>query len=147
MELTSYWFPEDIQVEPQDSVPYTFVPLKNSSGDWRSDDTVAQDHIAWILQGSIAQRQKEKLGESDRGVILYRKLLMDQMDVVQQGGEPLNVIRDSALNTLIHVDQEGWAPMGKGADIDELARYGSKMRGRIVSALEQTQFSSTGSTA
>jgi 5,5'-dehydrodivanillate O-demethylase len=128
VELTSYWFPDDVEVPVQESVPYQFVPLKRADGGWRSDDTVAQDHIAWILQGAIMNRSEERLGESDAGVIFYRKMLEDQMRIVEDGEEPINVLRDSAKNVLIHNDQEGWSRLGHNADMDEIARYGSRLR-------------------
>ncbi|MEX2598848.1 MAG: hypothetical protein WD533_04240, partial [Dehalococcoidia bacterium] len=43
------------------------------------------------------------LGESDRGVILMRRLLKEQMDVVQDGGDPMNVFRDSAKNRALRL--------------------------------------------
>ena len=39
----------------------------------------------WVTQGPIAKRDKERLGLSDTGIILYRKLLMDNIDKVQRG--------------------------------------------------------------
>ena len=48
--------------------------------------------MAWITQGPLADRTKEKLGESDKGVILFRRMLKQQMEIVQDGGEPMNVI-------------------------------------------------------
>ena len=52
-------------------------------------------------QGAIADRENERLGVSDRGVIMFRKLLMDQMKIVQDGGDPINVYRDPATNERI----------------------------------------------
>ena len=128
VELTSYWFPDDVEVPVQESVPYRFVPLKRPDGGWRSDDTVSQDHIAWILQGAIMDRSEERLGESDAGLIFYRKMLEDQMRIVEDGKDPINVLRDPAENVLIHNPQEGWARLGHNADMDEVARYGSPLK-------------------
>jgi 5,5'-dehydrodivanillate O-demethylase oxygenase subunit len=128
VELTSYWFPDDVEVPPQDSVPYQYVALKRPDGQWRSDDTVSQDHIAWILQGAIMDRSQERLGESDAGLIFYRKMLEDQMRIVEAGEEPINVVRNPAENVMIHNPQEGWARLGHNADMDEIARYGSPLK-------------------
>ena len=140
VELTSYWFPDDIEVPAQGSIPYTSIELKNPDGTWRSDDTLAQDHAAWILQGPIMDRSAERLCESDRGLILYRKMLDEQAAVVEDGAEPLNVIRDPDENVLIHVPQEGWGQLGRKSDIDEVARYGSKLKPLIVDLLAQTSY-------
>jgi 5,5'-dehydrodivanillate O-demethylase len=37
-----------------------------------------QDFVAWAGQGRIADRTKEHLGESDRGVILFRKRMLEE---------------------------------------------------------------------
>ncbi|HVA25891.1 MAG TPA: hypothetical protein VMW62_16045 [Chloroflexota bacterium] len=41
----------------------------------------------------------ENLGESDRGVALYRKTLLEQVDRVERGEDPLGVVRDPAKNS------------------------------------------------
>ena len=140
VEITSYWFPDDVDVPEQESVPYTNIALRNPDGTWRSDDTLAQDHAAWILQGPVMDRTAERLGESDRGLILYRKMLDEQAAAVEDGAEPLNVIRDPAQNEIIHVPQEGWGALGRTSDIDEVARYGGKLKPHIVALLAQTAY-------
>ena len=137
-ELTSYWFPEDVDVPPQTEVPYQYIPLKRPDGTWRSDDTVSQDHIVWLLQGAIMDRSEERLGESDTGLIFYRRMLEEQMQVVADGGDPINVLRDPSKNVLIHNDQEGWGRLGHNSDIDEVARYGSKLREAITETIKHT---------
>ncbi len=54
----------------------------------------------------VADRPREKLGESDRGIILYRKMLMEQMEAVERGEEPMNVFRDPGANEIIELFQE-----------------------------------------
>jgi 5,5'-dehydrodivanillate O-demethylase len=36
----------------------------------------------------------ERLAQSDKGVILYRRLLKEQLKIVEDGGDPMNVFRD-----------------------------------------------------
>ena len=139
-ELTSYWFPDDVEVPEQETVPYSKIELKRPDGNWRSDDTLAQDHVVWIVQGPIMDRSAERLGESDRGVILYRRMLDEQATAVGDGGEPINIVRDPAKNEMIHVPQEGWGTLGRKSDIDEIARYGSKLKPLIVDLLSQTTY-------
>ena len=52
----------------------------------------------WYTQGPVADRTEEHLGESDQGIILYRKMLKEQMEKVQRGEDPMNVFRDPAQN-------------------------------------------------
>ena len=78
----------------QDVVPYRYVPIADEKGRFTNQTyTFNQDYMAWSTQGSVTERDKEMLGESDAGVILYRKLLRDQLELVRDGGEPMNVFR------------------------------------------------------
>jgi 5,5'-dehydrodivanillate O-demethylase len=62
-----------------------------------------QDFIAWVGQGVIADRSLEHLGESDRGVILLRKRLLEDMEAVAAGRDPKGMIRDAAANHSVHL--------------------------------------------
>jgi 5,5'-dehydrodivanillate O-demethylase len=57
-----------------------------------------QDFIAWTAQGAISDRVNEHLTATDTGVILYHKLLLENAQKVEDGDEPLGVIRDAAEN-------------------------------------------------
>jgi 5,5'-dehydrodivanillate O-demethylase len=54
--------------------------------------------MAWITQGDISDRTTERLGTSDKGVILFRSLLLEQMEKVERGEDPMGVVRDRAKN-------------------------------------------------
>jgi len=43
---------------------------------------------------------------SDVGIILLRKLLREQAQIVEDGGEPMNIIRDPAKNEYVTLPQE-----------------------------------------
>ncbi len=91
-----YMFPEDVDVPDQDVVPYAEVPLADDKGKYILDNVLSQDMVAWHGQGEIADRTQEHLGVSDACVIAYRQMLSDQIQVVRDGGEPMNVFRDPA---------------------------------------------------
>jgi len=83
----------------QDKVPYFKIPVPVDNQarhvDWDQLDAHAtQDIAAWIAQGQVADRTKELLGESDKGVRLLRRMFLEQIQVVAEGGEPMNVFRD-----------------------------------------------------
>ncbi|SRR5579884_371443 len=62
-------------------------------------DTIPkQDELAWVAQGPITPRTREHLGASDVGIILYRKMLEEEMQKVARGEDPIGVIRDPAIN-------------------------------------------------
>jgi 5,5'-dehydrodivanillate O-demethylase len=101
----------------QERVPYRHVPLKDDHGHYIVDILFNQDYMAWVTQGRIARRDLEKLGESDKGIIMYRKLLQEQMEIVADGGDPMCTFRDSSANNSIalpleHVKWANRAPTG-----------------------------------
>ena len=57
-----------------------------------------QDMAAWIGQGPVSPRTREHLGAGDTGVIMYHKMLFEEMDKVERGEDPLGTVRDAAVN-------------------------------------------------
>jgi hypothetical protein len=55
-----------------------------------------QDYEAQAGQGPISLHSEEHLVTSDRGIMMQRRLLEKQMEVVAQGGDPLGVTFDPA---------------------------------------------------
>ena len=90
----------------QEKIPFYQIPLKDSGARFVTDFVLGQDMMAWATQGELADRGQEKLGESDKGIILYRRLLREQMALVEDGGEPMNTFRDPEQNKIIHLFQE-----------------------------------------
>jgi 5,5'-dehydrodivanillate O-demethylase len=86
---------------PEASVPLRFVQLKTGPREYKMNMIPAQDSMAWETQGTRTDRSQEHLGVGDEGVIELRKLLHEQIERVQQGLDPLGVIRDPAKNDLI----------------------------------------------
>jgi hypothetical protein len=60
----------------------------------RMDRVDAQDYMAWETQGAIPDRSVERLATSDRGVVLLRNVFKEQIERVQQGLDPMGVVRD-----------------------------------------------------
>ncbi len=72
------------------------------NGDYDLSSFYTQDEMAWETQGSVVDRTKETLGASDRGIVMFRKLLDEQISRVQSGEEPnVAVVRDPEKNRLI----------------------------------------------
>ena len=123
-------------VRPQRTIPYFDVPLYGDDGRLIEDLVNHQDFVAWITQGEIAPRHREHLGESDRGVILYRKLLAEQMAVVADGGEPMGVVRDEGENECIRLPLEHWPAMNNPA---RLARFTPAQAGQSADHLREIE--------
>jgi len=99
---------------PQD-IPIYQVPVPGLDAErmpvWELvDNNSGQDNYAWTSQGPITPRWTEHLGESDQGIILYRRLLNEQMKIVAAGGDPMNTFRDPATNISIHIQTESDDP-------------------------------------
>jgi len=89
--------------------PVEYIGTKNAEGEFHLDHFASQDHMAWETQGSIADRAKEHLGESDRGVIMLRKLLREQIQAVENGADPIGTNRDPAKDDVIQLIHEGFS--------------------------------------
>jgi 5,5'-dehydrodivanillate O-demethylase len=72
--------------------------LFNQDGKIVGDNIQTQDMTGWVGQGAISDRTQEHLAASDKGVVLYRKMLLEQMERVERGEEPMAVIRDRSEN-------------------------------------------------
>jgi 5,5'-dehydrodivanillate O-demethylase oxygenase subunit len=94
--------PRDREPYVQTSIPTWEAPVIDPlTGRMITTHIDNQDFIAWVGQGRIADRTKEHLGISDRGVIMMRKRFFDDIARVQRGEDPSNVIRDPAKNKRI----------------------------------------------
>ena len=87
--------PSETERSPAEApVPFRFTPLKTAPREYRMDMVSAQDSMAWETQGPLTDRATEHLGVGDEGVIELRKLLKEQIERVQQGLDPIGIIRD-----------------------------------------------------
>ena len=78
--------------------------------------------MVWITQGPISDRTTERLGTTDKGVILYRSLLEEQMLKVERGEDPMAIVRDPARNTpMIDIRRESKPFQVSAADVDMFA--------------------------
>ena len=101
--------------QPEDA-PIEYVGTKNREGEFHLDNFASQDHMAWETQGPISDRAKEHLGESDRGIIMLRKLLREQIQAVQNGGDPIGSNMDPNKDKVIQLIQEGYSAFSFAAE-------------------------------
>ena len=64
------------------------------------DTILEQDYMIWETQGLIANRSREHLGNVDRGVVLLRQVLKDNIERVQQGLDPVGIVRDPSVRVI-----------------------------------------------
>jgi 5,5'-dehydrodivanillate O-demethylase len=75
--------------------------MMTPDGEYALTGFYEQDKMAWETQGAVYDRRRENLGATDRGIVMLRKLLDEQITVVEQGGEPMALVRDPAKNRII----------------------------------------------
>jgi 5,5'-dehydrodivanillate O-demethylase len=95
--------PDGSEVEQADEdIPVTYMSDPHlPDGEYDLSQFVFQDLMAWETQGAVYDRSRELLGRSDVGIVMYRKLLKEQIQAVQAGKEPVGVIRDPKLNEMV----------------------------------------------
>lgn len=103
-------------VEQLEDPPLEFVCTKDETGEFHMQSFPSQDQMAWETQGPIADRTKEHLGESDRGVILFRKLLREQIGAVQNGADPVGTNLDPEKDDIIRLIPEGYTAFSSSAE-------------------------------
>jgi 5,5'-dehydrodivanillate O-demethylase len=117
--LSVGWFfdrvPNEMEPFTQDRIPFWYGPIRDPrTGRWITTHVMNQDFVAWVGQGEIADRAREHLGESDRGIILMRKRLLEEAEVVARGGEPKALIRNPEENVSVRLPVIGRDFFAKG---------------------------------
>jgi 5,5'-dehydrodivanillate O-demethylase oxygenase subunit len=84
-------FHEDMVRELKELV---WPPRRDSHGKPILETVPQEDAAVTLSPGPITQRQYEHLGTSDIGVIMWRRLLMDGIESVQSGEEPLGILKN-----------------------------------------------------
>ncbi|MDB5776660.1 MAG: rieske 2Fe-2S iron-sulfur domain protein [Herbaspirillum sp.] len=82
------------------------VPFKDANGEFIVDNVDGQDMMAWITQGAIADRTAENLGASDKGLAMYRKVLRRELKKIENGEDPMGIVRDAEKNRCIDLPNE-----------------------------------------
>ena len=93
--------PDELGPFHQDVVPHWWGRTHDERGRPITSHVLNQDVLSWQGQGRIADRTKEHLGRSDRGVQLFRNRLLGDMERVGRGEDPSGVVRDEAANRCI----------------------------------------------
>ena len=94
-----------------ETAPVYEPPMYDERGEHRVDYVDAQDVMAWVTQGPIADRTQETLGTTDRGLAMFRHMLRRELDKVERGEDPINVLREPAHNQYIAL------PLERGKDM------------------------------
>ena len=52
------------------------------------------DYEAQVSQGEVAKHSQEHLATTDRGIVMLRRLLQEQLDAIKEGRDPSGVSFD-----------------------------------------------------
>lgn len=103
--LSVVWAYEAVPAESrpyvQDEIPHWYATMVGEDGRMLTTHVINQDTVAWAGQGAVTDRENEHLGNSDAGVIRLRHQLLDDLDAVARGEDPMGVIRDPEKNVRI----------------------------------------------
>ena len=96
--LSIAWFfmrvPRGREPYVQERIPAWTSPIKDADGRWITSHIINQDIVAWVGQGTIADRTRENLRTSDTGVTMMRQRLFADLEAIAQGKDPRGIIRD-----------------------------------------------------
>ncbi len=126
--LSVAWFfsrvPKEKEPFVQHEIPTWYGPLVDpETGRWISTHVMNQDFIAWVGQGRIADRTKEKLGMSDRGILMLRRQLHEDLKSIARGEDPKGVIRDPTVNHKIKLPIAEREFLERGLSLDEMRAH------------------------
>jgi 5,5'-dehydrodivanillate O-demethylase len=89
--------PNEREPYRQNAIPTWKGPITDpATGDWITSHVMNQDFVAWVGQGTIADRTEEHLAHTDRGVSMVRRQFLKDIKAIEEGRDPKGLIRDPA---------------------------------------------------
>lgn len=107
----------------QENIPTWYGPLTDANGKWIDTHVMNQDFLAWVGQGTIADRTQEHLGASDRGIVAIRRRFFEEMEVIAGGGEAKGTIRDPEKNIRVTLPMMDRDQLLKSFTVDEIMSH------------------------
>ena len=127
----------------QGPIPSWHGPIKDpATGRWLTSHVMNQDFVAWVGQGRIADRTKEHLGQSDRGILMLRKRFLEELGRVSEGKDPKGVIRDPQLNECVALPIAHRRVFVDGLTSEELLKhpiFSAQLKGYVFQAGQPEQ--------
>jgi 5,5'-dehydrodivanillate O-demethylase len=119
--------PKDKEPYVQNSIPHWYGPIKNlETGRWIDSHVMNQDFIAWVGQGTVTDRSREHLGQSDKGIVMIRRRFLEDMKAIERGEDPKAVIRDPEVNACVDLPIVTRKFLVEGLTREQIAEIGSR---------------------
>jgi 5,5'-dehydrodivanillate O-demethylase oxygenase subunit len=116
--------PKEREPYEQGPIPSWHGPIKDpTTRRWLNSHVMNQDFVAWAGQGTVADRAKEHLGSSDRGILMLRKRFFEDLERVSAGQDPKAVIRDPRINECVSLPIAHRNVFVDGLCLDELLKH------------------------
>ena len=116
--------PRDCEPYVQDRIPAWHGPITDpATGRWISSHIMNQDFVAWVGQGTVADRTQEHLGTSDRGILAIRKRYLADLETISRGQDPKAVIRNPEVNHAVPLPVADRRYLIDGVTREELLRH------------------------
>ena len=90
------------------------------TGRWITSHIMNQDFVAWVGQGKVADRTKEHLGLSDRGIVMMRRRFLSDLEAIAKGGDPKAIIRDPKVNECVRLPIAAREELINGLTMDQI---------------------------
>jgi 5,5'-dehydrodivanillate O-demethylase oxygenase subunit len=91
--------PQEAEPFVQDTIPSWQAPIRDvTTGRLITSHVMNQDIVAWLGQGVVADRTRETLAASDRGIAMIRRQFGNDLQAMAEGRDPKGVLRDAARN-------------------------------------------------
>src|SRR5215471_12976899 len=116
--------PKEREPYEQATIPSWHGPVKDpETGRWITSHVMNQDFVAWVGQGVIADRTKEHLGQSDRGILMLRRRFFDDLERGAKAQDPKGVIRDAGINRCVSLPIAHRTAFVDGMSLEELLKH------------------------
>ena len=123
--------PNEREPYVQERIPSWKSPIRDErTGRWISSHVINQDIIAWVGQGTIADRTRENLAASDRGIAMIRQRFFHDLDAIASGRDPKGLIRDPERNHCVPLPMIGRDLFYDGMSLDGYRKH--PLYGRLL---------------
>ncbi|MPW45688.1 aromatic ring-hydroxylating dioxygenase subunit alpha [Acinetobacter guerrae] len=117
--------PKEQEPYVQEKIPSWYGPLYDENGKWITTHVANQDFAVWVGQGRITNREREFLGQSDRGIIMLRKRFFKELEELKNNPDfiPKALIFNPEKNKDIYLPSACSKELKEGLPRGQLAAH------------------------
>jgi 5,5'-dehydrodivanillate O-demethylase len=117
--------PKEMEPFEQSVIPTWYGPVFDEKGQPINTHVMNQDFLAWMGQGTVADRTKEHIGASDKGIVMMRKRFFDELQN-HADQKPLKaIILDASMNHHIQLPMVYGHQVTQSRSIQEIKEHKS----------------------